>query len=283
MSDNPSLHRAISIISTEEFRSEHAAAAHGHELLHWLGSIRYCKAERFADSTIGTVRIPQKNAEREGRLSFGFAISSDGLLLIEDSGRLRQFVRQSGLARETCAPDVLFLHLLALLTDGDVLYLSHMERELDGLEDELISDDAPADFLARLTGYRRKLSEFAAYYEQLAAMGEQLGEGSSESEGWAHFTMSTERLRNDVQQLREGTVQLRELYQARQTATQNRVMGILTIVTTIFLPLTLLTGWYGMNFNMPELHWRYGYIAVIAVAAVVVVLEIIYFKRKKFF
>ena len=77
-------------------------------------------------------------------------------------------------------------------------------------------------------------------------------------------------------------MQLRELYQSEQGARQNRTMEILTVVTTIFLPLTLLTGWYGMNFvNMPELTWKYGYIAVIAVAAAMVIAEIIYFKKKK--
>ena len=61
-------------------------------------------------------------------------------------------------------------------------------------------------------------------------------------------------------------------------------MCILTVVTTLFLPLTLLTGWYGMNFaNMPELHWKYGYPMVIIAAILLVALEIIYFKKKKFF
>ena len=51
-----------------------------------------------------------------------------------------------------------------------------------------------------------------------------------------------------------------------------------------FLPLTLLTGWYGMNFTgMPELSWRYGYLSVIIAAAIIVAAEIIYFKKKKFF
>ena len=60
-------------------------------------------------------------------------------------------------------------------------------------------------------------------------------------------------------------------------------MKILTIVTTIFLPLSLVAGWYGMNFvGMPELTWKYGYPAVIAVSAAIVLLSLWIMKKKKF-
>src|SRR5690606_946006 len=46
----------------------------------------------------------------------------------------------------------------------------------------------------------------------------------------------------------------------------NNTMKVLTVITALFLPLTLIAGIYGMNFdNMPELHWRYGYFAVLGV------------------
>ena len=60
-------------------------------------------------------------------------------------------------------------------------------------------------------------------------------------------------------------------------------MKILTIVTTICLPLSLLAGWYGMNFEgMPELTWRYGYPAVIAAGALIVAICLWIMKKKKF-
>ena len=73
------------------------------------------------------------------------------------------------------------------------------------------------------------------------------------------------------------------MFQAEVDIRQNRTMRILTIVTTIFLPLTLIAGWYGMNFvRMPELPWKYGYPVVVLVSVVTVVVSIIICKKKKF-
>ena len=59
-------------------------------------------------------------------------------------------------------------------------------------------------------------------------------------------------------------------------------MNLLAVISAIFLPLTLLAGWYGMNFtNMPELSWKWGYPAAILLAIVIVSVEIYIFKKKK--
>ena len=61
-------------------------------------------------------------------------------------------------------------------------------------------------------------------------------------------------------------------------------MQILTIVTTVFMPLTLITGWYGMNFkNMPELDSKYGYFIIAIISIIVISVEFIIFKIKKWF
>ena len=92
-----------------------------------------------------------------------------------------------------------------------------------------------------------------------------------------------ERLKNQAQMLREYGVQIQELFQAEIDIRQNRIMKILTIVTTLFLPLTLVTGWYGMNFTyMPELTWKYGYLAVTIMSVAVVLVCIWIMKKKKF-
>lgn len=73
-------------------------------------------------------------------------------------------------------------------------------------------------------------------------------------------------------------------YFSSQSHRMNQIMKILTAVSVIFMPLTFIVGVYGMNFDfMPELRYRYGYWTVMAVMFVLVVLMVVYFKRKKWF
>lgn len=61
-------------------------------------------------------------------------------------------------------------------------------------------------------------------------------------------------------------------------------MRAFTVITALFLPLSLIAGWYGMNFtHMPELDWRYGYPAVIVLSALVCVILLVWFRRRKWF
>ena len=76
---------------------------------------------------------------------------------------------------------------------------------------------------------------------------------------------------------------VREAYQALLDIESNKVMKLFTVITSIFLPLTLLVGWYGMNLSMPETASRYTYPVVIIVSIAIVVGAIVYFKRKRWF
>lgn len=63
----------------------------------------------------------------------------------------------------------------------------------------------------------------------------------------------------------------------------NNTMKLFTMVTIIFQPLTLIVGWYGMNFKyMPELGWKFGYLYVIVLSIVVVGVILYWFKKRKF-
>ncbi|HPW00179.1 MAG TPA: CorA family divalent cation transporter, partial [Oscillospiraceae bacterium] len=81
----------------------------------------------------------------------------------------------------------------------------------------------------------------------------------------------------------ESARQTHQAYQASIDIEQNQTMKLLTIVTAVFLPLTLIVGWYGMNFQVPEYGWRYGYLYVILLSAAMVVFCLYILKKKKWF
>ena len=85
-----------------------------------------------------------------------------------------------------------------------------------------------------------------------------------------------------IQGLRDMAESVLSTYLSSVSNRMNEVMKVLSIVAAIFLPLTLLAGIYGMNFaDMPELHWRHGYFAVLGAMTIMGVSLVIHFRRKK--
>lgn len=85
-----------------------------------------------------------------------------------------------------------------------------------------------------------------------------------------------------VETYRDMVSGMLEIYVSSQSNRLNEVMKVLTIIATIFMPLSFLASLYGMNFqHMPELHWRFGYFAVLGVMAVAACGMLLYFKKKK--
>jgi len=94
----------------------------------------------------------------------------------------------------------------------------------------------------------------------------------------------TKQVMDSVESFRDSLNGLNDLFISEVSFKMNQVIQMLTIVSTIFIPLTFLAGIYGMNFdNMPELHWEYGYFILWALMAVIFVGLLLYFKKKKWF
>lgn len=85
-----------------------------------------------------------------------------------------------------------------------------------------------------------------------------------------------------IESQRDTVASIMDLYMTGVSNRMNQVMQVLTIIATIFIPLTFIAGIYGMNFdNMPELHWKYGYFTVWGIMASVTLVMVLYFKRKR--
>lgn len=181
-----------------------------------------------------------------------------------------------------------FYDFLELLIAGDLRHLQALEERLDRLEDQVLSGQIE-DFNPQMTAMRKEITGWIRYYTQLDDMICEFQENENgyftddEVRAFHLVEKRIGRLAGEAQALREYGLQLRELFQAEIDVRQNRIMKTLTIVTTIFLPLTLVAGWYGMNFvHMPELRWEYGYPVVIGVSVAVVSLSLWIMKKKNF-
>ena len=274
-------------MTREEFRDRQPPGRVRHELLHEHGSVRCCRIEADADGAFGVLRFPQKGLQRAPHLTLGFRLTAQTLILIEDTGHLHDWPEKASehlLAPQT--PAECLLSLLMHLTEEDMPFLSHLDEQIARMEEQALHE-VPDGFFESLLHIRHKLTELGAFYEQLAEVA-QFFTDAPETAGriglWQAFAARLGRRQSYCTLLYEYTLHLREFAQSAQEARQNRVIGILTIVTTLFLPLTLVTGWYGMNFSgMPELHWRFGYPLVILLTAATVVAEILYFRKKHLF
>ena len=85
-----------------------------------------------------------------------------------------------------------------------------------------------------------------------------------------------------VEMFRDMLSSMRDMYLSSLTNRMNEVIKVLTVISTIFIPITFIASLYGMNFiNMPELHWQHGYEMVLAFMLVIVIIMLIYFRRKR--
>ena len=176
---------------------------------------------------------------------------------------------------------------LEQIVDSDLSIMERYEEELIQIEDEVLSSQEQEE-LVRVNEIRSDIRELLVHYEQIIDMTQELEENENgffreENLRFFHLFMNLMNRRYDyASSIRDHTMQVRDLYNSQLEDHQNRTMTLLTVITTIFMPLTLLAGWYGMNFRyMPELEWRYSYPVVIVVSVVIVVFCLILFKKKK--
>ena len=279
----------VAVLTTSEWEQQQESFDMGIDLDLDTRHIHNTKAEVNYDSLTGSFQIPDREDLRGNEFCFSFALDEKGIVFIDDSGKAEQMIdsiRRTKRWREPCLER--FLHdFLEQIVERDLSIMERYESELNQIEDEVLSSDGQGN-LARVNEIRSDIRRLLVHYEQLIDMTQELEENengffSEENLRYIHLFMNYMiRRHSTATSLRDYTIQVRDLHNTQLEVRQNKTMTLLTVITTIFMPLTLIAGWYGMNFRyMPELEWRYGYLAVIVLSAAVIVCCLILFKRKK--
>ena len=242
------------------------------------------------DSLTGTFCIPNRKDFNAEDVKFSFALDEKGIVFIDDTGAAEAIVESIRSTRRWRTPSLeRFLYdFLEQIVKDDLALMTRLELEMDAMEQAVLEDHEDALPIGRLNEIRMEIRDLQNHYEQLLDLAEELEEnenGFFQQENLRYFRQflsRVERLRDMATALRDYTIQIHDLYATQVDVRQNRIMTILTVITSIFLPLTLIAGWYGMNFRyMPELNWPWSYPIVFVVCIVIVVACLIFFKKKK--
>lgn len=278
----------VAVISSEEWNCSKELFEMGIDIDLDLSEPDTTKAEVNYDSLTGTFSIPDR-AEMTKNRGFAFALDEKGIVFIDDGDEANRLIREIIRTKKWRFPSLeRFLYdFLEQIVREDRVLLQNYDKKLDVMETEILEDNDGITF-DQIYELRNAIRNLRVHYEQLLDFSQELEENENNffiNENLRYFRLYTsriERLRDAAVAVSDHATQIPELYKTHLELRQNRIMTVLTVVTTIFLPLTLIAGWYGMNFlYMPELAFRWAYPVVIIISILIVIINITYFRKKK--
>ncbi|WP_336002478.1 magnesium/cobalt transporter CorA [Halorientalis halophila] len=189
-------------------------------------------------------------------------------------------------------PDFTAYRIVDVIVDEYFAVLDDIETDIEAIE-EAVTVSTDIETLEEINALRRDLLAFRKVAWPCREAIGVLARGDP-----PQVREETEKYYRDVydhlvqvvdltETYRDLTTGARDIYLNTLSQSTNEVMKVLTVIATIFLPLTFVAGVYGMNFaespyNMPELTWRYGYPAVLVLMAVITGAMLVYFQRKDY-
>lgn len=184
--------------------------------------------------------------------------------------------------------DYLTYALIDAIVDHYFVIIEKLGERIEGMEDSLINNPDPK-ILQTIHGLRRD----TIYYLRKNVWPLREVISGIQRSGSTIIDKKTEAFFRDVydhtiqaidtvETFRDMLSSMLDIYLSSMSNKMNEIMKVLTIIATIFIPLTFIAGVYGMNFKfMPELNWRVGYFIVLGLMALVAILMLVYFRRRR--
>jgi len=198
---------------------------------------------------------------------------------------VRARIRGAAREREMCA-DYLAYALLDAVIDGYFPVIEKLGEQVEALEEQVVGQPS-RQTLMQIHAIRRRLIDLhRVQWRQRDAVAALLREGEFPftpavrvylRDAYDHAFQTLDAIETQ----REMAVGMMELYLSSASYRMNEAMRTLTVVATVFIPLTFVVGVYGMNFDyMPELRWRWGYPAIWVVMIAIGVALVAWFRRR---
>ena len=253
------------------------------------------KVEPFEDYVFFTMKMMWYNEDDElEREQISIVFGKPYVLCFQERkgdifDPIRERIREdSGLVRKK-GTDYLVYRLIDSVVDNYFIIIERIEEKVEDLE-IAITADTDDDFTRDIQYLKREIISLKRALLPLREAVSGLEKGVSDlidPENEKYFRDVYDHLiqiADNLETNREVLSGLMDMQMANMSNRMNQVMKVLTVIATIFIPLTFIAGIYGMNFDhMPELHFQYGYFVVWGVMLAVFVVMLIFFRRKKWF
>jgi magnesium transporter len=201
--------------------------------------------------------------------------------------QIRDRIRNAKGKIRKMGPDYLMYTLLDSVVDSYFSILEKLGEKIEFLEEELVGDPTEKT-LKQIHNLKREMVFLRKSVWPLRELvsGMTRSESSFIKETTGVYLRDvydhTIQVIDTVESFRDMVSGMLDIYLSSISNRMNAVMKVLTIIATIFIPLTFVAGIYGMNFKyMPELEWKWGYLAVWIVVVIIGICMLIYFRRKK--
>ncbi len=250
------------------------------------------KIDEYEDYIFGVFRMLYLNGNDEVVGEHVAMVLMENTVLVfqeveEDvfNGVRNRIQSKSGRIRSRGA-DYLFFALLDAIIDNYFLVLEHINQRMETLEDEVYNNPKPivAQNIQELKKEVLRIRKWIFPVKELLTRLIE-SENSLITKDTKLFLRDaldhTLEINESLQIYREMSMSLMEMYMSNMSNKMNEVMKVLTIMASIFIPLTFIAGIYGMNFDhMPELHTQNGYYYVWGVMILLFIGMMVYFKKK---
>ena len=251
--------------------------------------------EVYDDYTFTELRIASPDSARNREDCVALYIKKNLIIVVDvedyDGSTKEVFLKtvMRFTAENATLEKVIYSFIDALIAN-DFKFIEDKGNEITALEENVLKGNTDDSFNMDLLTLKKEFLTLHNYYEQLLDITDAIEENEnsifdgSDLRYISNLGLRITRLREDVDTLSSSVTHLQDAYSSYLDLRLNHTMKFFTVITSIFFPLTVIVGWYGMNFrSMPEFNWKYGYVYVIALSVTVLLLLTVIGKRKKWF